>query len=413
MRVLCACLMLLLTSAASSQLLDFKSGHIKGQYLLGSYPDDSLLRDFIDTPSHDLNADLRLLVDGGKGNWAWQMDYQFIVRSGDTLELSRLFSGSFLVPNAVPDDELRLMDLTHVISDNDDRILAHRLDRFHLGYTGEKAVLRVGRQAVSWGNGLIYNPVDFFNPFDPAAVDKEYKTGDDMLYGQYLQDSGNDWQYVSVWRRDENGNTGNEVNTNALKYHAFVGERELDLLLAQHYEDEIFSAGGISSWGGAIVRGDLVYTHTDDDDYTSAVANLAYSWVFAGKNMSGVIEYFHNGFGLRENDYDRLATETDLVERLSRGELFTIGRDYLAGGVTVEMSPLVILTPNMFLNLEDGSGLAQVVGQYDFKQNWQMLMALNLPFGGRGTEFGGLDTGIPGKQFSTGPGLFAQLAYYF
>jgi hypothetical protein len=61
----------------------------------------------------------------------------------------------------------------------------------------------------------------------------------------------------------------------------------------------------------------------------------------------------------------------------------------------------------------DGSGLVQIVGQYDFKQNWLFLMALNAPFGSSGTEFGGLDSGIPDKQLSSGPGLFAQLTFYF
>ena len=403
----------LLATVSQAQLAQFKSGHMKGQYLLGSYPDDSIVRDFIGTPSHDANADLRLLVNGRKGDWSWQADYQFNIRYGDTVELSRALGGSFLAPNVDQNDDFRLMDLTHVISEDDDRIVLHRLDRLHLGYTGDKTVLKIGRQAVSWGNGLIYNPVDFFNPFDPAAVDKEYKTGDDMLYGQYLQDSGNDWQYVSVWRRDENGNTGNEVNTNALKYHAFLGEKELDVLLAQHYEDEIFTAGGISSWGGAIVRGDVVLTHTDLDTYASAVANISYSWVGGGKNMSGVFEYFYNGLGLHEDDYDNLANEPDLVARLARGELFTIGRHYLAGGVTIEMTPLINVTPNVFVNLGDGSGLVQVVGNYDLAQDWQFLMSVNLPFGSTGSEFGGLDTPVENKQFSTGPGLFAQLAYYF
>jgi len=287
------------------------------------------------------------------------------------------------------------------------------MDRLHLAYTGDKTVLRVGRQAVSWGNGLIYNPVDFFNPFDPAAVDKEYKAGDDMVYGQYLQGSGNDWQFVSVWRRDDDGHTAAEVNTNALKYHAFVGERELDLLLAEHYDDTVFTVGGISNWGGAIVRGDVVITDTDLDTYISAVANLTYSWVWDGKNVSGVLEYFYNGMGLGEGDYDQLADEPDLTDRLARGELFTVGRHYLAGGVTVEITPLINVSPNLFLNVGDGSGLGQIVGQYDFSQDWQGLLALNIPFGSSGTEYGGLDTPIENRQLSTGPGLFLQVAYYF
>ena len=244
-------------------------------------------------------------------------------------------------------------------------------------------------------------------------MDREYKTGDDMVYGQYLQDNGNDWQFVSVWRRDENGNTGQDVNSNALKYHAFVAEQELDVLLAQHFEDEVLAAGGITGWGGALVRGDVVLTHTDLDTYASAVANLSYSWVWGGKNISGVFEYFYNGMGLREEDYSDLANEPDLISRLRRGELFTLGRHYLAGGLSIEMTPLIMLAPTLFVNLGDNSGLAQVLGQYDFKQDWRLLLALNLPFGSAGTEFGGLDTGVEGKQFSRGPGLFAQFAFYF
>ena len=407
--------LLLLTASANAQLIDFKSGHLKGQYLLGTYPDDSLFRDFIGTPSHDFNADLRLLIGGRKNKWAWQADYQLIARSGDTLELNHLLNNNFLVPNTAQNDDRRLINLTHTITENDDRFLLHRLDRFHVNYTGDKTVLKIGRQAISWGNGLIYNPVDFFNPFDPAAIDKEYKTGDDMIYGQYLQNSGNDWQFVSVFRNNDLGNTSHKINTYALKYHAFIrgGEQELDILLSQHYDDEIFSVGGITSWGGAIARGDVLITHTDIDTYFSAVTNLTYSWVWGGKNIIGIFEYFYNGMGLHEDEYSDLASNPDLIARLNRGELFTLGRHHLAGGLTIEMSPLIHLSPNLFANLEDNSGLAQLVGQYDVKQNWQILVALNVPFGGKNTEFRGLDSGLTGKQFSSSSSLFAQLAFYF
>lgn len=418
MRALATIFMFCLATNAQAQLLEFKSGHLKAQYVLATYPSDSLLREFIDTPSHDLNADTRFLVNGRKSRWSWQADYQLNIRSGDSLELSDALGTSFLVPNSVIEDDRRLWDLTHVISEDENRIVSHRLDRLALSYTGDKIVWRAGRQAVSWGNGLMYNPVDFFNPFDPAAVDREYKTGDDMLYGQYLQDSGNDWQVISVWRRDESGDISSDVNSIAVKYHAFLGEHELDLLLAKHYEDTLVSVGGVTSWGGAIVRGDLVVTHTNFDDYISAVANLSYSWVWGGKNISGVFEYFYNGLGLDDSDYDNIAQEPDLTARLVRGEIFTLGKHYLAGGLTVEITPLINVTPNVFFNILDRSGLAQIVTQYDLEQNIQLLLALNLPFGSDGTEFGGIDAAsldVPtqGKQFSTGPGVFLQLAYYF
>ena len=406
-------LLLLLPWAASADILQFNNGHLKGQYQAATYPDDSLLRELVGTPAHDVNADLRLLVGGAQQRLGWQADYQMVGRSGDSLDLARLLQGSFLAPGGDLNDDRRLMDLTHRISDSDDYSLVHRLDRLYLGYTGDQSVLKVGRQAISWGNGLIYNPVDFFNPFDPAAVDKEYKSGDDMLYGQYLQNNGNDFELVAVWRRDEDGDTTQAVNTQTLKYHAFIGEGELDLVAARHFEGNIISAGGLASLGGAIVRGDLLLTDTDLDTYTSAVINFSYSWVGFDKNMSGVVEYFFNGMGLREDDYHQLQQQQDLVARLQRGELFTIGRHYLAGGLSIELTPLLVFTPNTFFNLGDGSGLVQLVGQYNLAQDWQLLLAGNLPFGSKGTEFGGLDTPREDLQFSSGPSLFAQLAFYF
>ena len=88
------------------------------------------------------------------------------------------------VSGTVQDRDRRLMNLSNVISESDGSITAHRLDRLYFDYANDRAFFRVGRQAISWGNGLIYNPMDLFNPFDPAAIDREYKTGDDMLYGQ-------------------------------------------------------------------------------------------------------------------------------------------------------------------------------------------------------------------------------------
>jgi hypothetical protein len=32
-----------------------------------------------------------------------------------------------------------------------------------------------------WGNGLVFQVLDLFNPFPPNAVDREYKPGSDML----------------------------------------------------------------------------------------------------------------------------------------------------------------------------------------------------------------------------------------
>ena len=402
-------------ASASADTDIFKGGHAKYFFLLNTFPDDSLFLDYMDSPTIDQKGDLRLKLGWKKKKIRIGADYQLIAAHGDGIELANSLPGNILISDPVPTDRFRLFDLTSVISENSNSVLVHRLDRLYVSFTGDKAVLRVGRQAVSWGNGLIYTPMDFFNPFDPAAVDKEYKTGDDMLYGQYLKQNGDDLQAVWVVRRDLDGNVSSDVDSVAAKYHGFIGGKEYDLLLAQHYDDNVFAIGGLSDLGSALWRGDITLTDTQTNNIVSLVTSLTYSWVGWGHNISGVAEYFYNGFGQADGDYSpaALANNPDLTERIVRGELFTLGRSYVALSAMIEMTPLWLLTPNAFINLSDGSMLAQLVTSHDLKQDLQILAAISVPVGAAGTEYGGIDSGIAGKQLSTGFNLFAQLAWYF
>ena len=107
--------------------------------------------------------------------------------------------------------------------------------------------------------------------------------------------------------------------------------------------------------GGAVLRGDLTWTHTGLENVFSAATSLSYSWTWGGKNVSGLLEYYYNGFGQRHSDYSTqsLLHNPDLLRRIERGELFTLARHYVAGSAMIEISPLFLVTPNLFVNLED------------------------------------------------------------
>jgi hypothetical protein len=399
----------------------FKGGHIKYRFLLNTLPDDSLFRDHVDSPMIDNDGDLRLLFGWRKDKISLAADYQLIALQGDRISLSNSLPVSVTTTPPVATDKRRFFDLTESISKDNNTVAVQRLDRLYIEYAGTNAVARIGRQAISWGNGLIYTPMDFVNPFDPSTVDKEYKTGDDMLYGQYLQHSGNDLQAVWVLRRDINGNKTNNVNTIAAKYHGFAGNNEYDLLLARHYNDNVIGLGGLTDIGGAIWRADSTLTHTTNSqtnntkDIFSLVTNLSYSWQSWGHNVSGILEYFYNGFGQKNGNYSPadLAGNSDLVKRILRGELFTLGRNYVATSAMIEMTPLWVLTPNVFINIDDSSFLTQLVSTYNLQQNWQLLAAISVPVGSKGTEYGGLESGTAGKYLSTDLNVLAQLAWYF
>lgn len=178
-------------------------GHTKGRLLGQTFPGDSLFRDLSGSSAIDAEADLRLSLSARRSGWSLHADYQLFGLYGDSVELARelgIVGGRS--SDRFPDDQRRLFDLTHVLHEGGKSAVAHRLDRLWVGHTSEKTVLRFGRQALSWGNGLFYSPMDLVNPFDPAAIDTEFKTGDDMLYLQYLLDSGDDVQAAAVFRRD-------------------------------------------------------------------------------------------------------------------------------------------------------------------------------------------------------------------
>jgi hypothetical protein len=391
------------------------AGHAKYFYVLTSYPDDSLFSDLIGSSGQDHQADVRLKFSTRQDDWDFKMDYQLIGVQGDTLELRTALNGGIL-PGRIINDDRRWFDLSHTIHEGDRSALVHRLDRISIGYTGTNTVVRFGRQAISWGNGMLFTAMDIFNPFDPAAVDKEYKTGDDMLYGQYLFSNGSDLQAVAVVRRDPfSGEIESDQSSLAVKYHGFAGMNEFDLLLSRHFHDTVFSIGGVMNAGGAVLRGDITVTDTDLDTYLSAVASLSYSWVLGGKNWTGVLEYYRNGFGQENGLYAPadLASNPDLLLRLERGEVFSLARNYLAASATIEMTPLFHLTPNIFINLDDPSLLAQFVASWDWKQDLQLLAAVNIPIGPPGSEYGGIESGVEDRFFSSGPSLFARLAWYF
>ena len=410
----CPTLLLMALLCGQAQALEL-GGRVKSLMSVVNIPGDSLLQDFSDDPARDINLDARLNLSGNNGAWSWQSDYQLLAQQGDRLKLVQKYPNLGFIDSAQTDDERRVFDLSKRISDQDDRVITQRLDRLSLSHTTDKTVLKIGRQAVSWGNGIIYNPVDFFNPFDPAAIDTEYKTGDDMLYAQYLQDSGNDLQAVWVGRRDEEDNVTADVSSLAFKYHFFVDSSEIDLLAAEHYDDQVFALGAAVDIAEAIWRSDIMLTDTGDEQFTSVVLNWSYAWLAGGKNLTATVEYFHNGFGIDDGNYDpqELGRNPELVARIERGELFTLAENYLAAAATIELAPLWLLTSTVFRNLDDDSMLVQIFSQHDLQQDLQLLVGTNLPSGSDGSEFGGIDSGVPDRPLAVSTSLFAELAWYF
>jgi len=390
-----------------------------------SWPDaDSIFEPVGTGVFYDGSADLRLINETFfSDRLFFEAHYEAILAGGDTrrksIELETVFPGfpENLFGTRLNDDR-RLMDLTDTLRDKDSYRVVQRLDRLDLGMIASWGSLRLGRQAVTWGNGLIFNPMDLFNPFAPTEVDRDYKPGDDLVAAQINLPRSTDLQLLCVAHRNpETHDAGFNESSLGGKAHFSRGTTELDIMAARHYEDYVLGFGSRGYLADAAWRLDATWTALSDpaqespDGYLSLVANMDYSWVLWDKNFYGLVEFYFNGLG--DNDYEDAIANPDIVERLARGELFVLGRSYLSASVQIELHPLLQFYLTAINNINDPSGILQPRLQWDLSQDLQMTLGANLYYGAPDTEYGGFK--LPGTSIRTRPadGVYLWFTYYF
>jgi hypothetical protein len=189
-------------------------------------------------------------------------------------------------------------------------------------------------------------------------------------------------------------------------------------MAARHFSDHLIGAGATGYLGGAAWRFDSLYTYLDMDDapvgFWQVVANMDHAWGWFGRNFYGLIEYYHNGLGYNDN-YRKALADSALSDRLSRGELFTLGRHYLAGQLQIELHPLLQSHWGVIVNLADGSSIFQPRLVWDVALNWQLIAGATIYSGSDDTEYGGFEAsaGLLSVEVVPGDNVYLWLTCYF
>ena len=399
-------------------------GHIKA-YGSVSWPDDeSFFKPVGIEPCYDGHTEARVKNKLFLGDWGeLETHYEAIFSGGDTRRKWKslqqfypdIFTSSSMFGRQLEDD-CRFMNLTKTIDEDESHILYHRLDRLAMTVLPEWGTVRVGRQAVTWGNGLLFNPMDLFNPFSPAEFERDYKIGEDMVFTQFDVNSRGELQLLYVPRR-EAATEDVEWDQSSLagKLHFGRDTTEFDIMVAKHYKDEVIGVGSTGYLGNAAWRLDSTWTFlnnvSDTDGYLSVVTNMDYSWVWWGKNFYGFLEFYLNG--LSHNQYTEVFNDPDIVVRINRGELYTLGRTYLGGHVRVELHPLFNVYVTVIENLGDPSGTIQPRAVWDVAKDVQITCGGTTHYGSRGTEYGGFTISSTNLLYMTSDNVFLWLTYFF
>ena len=143
--------------------------------------------------------------------------------------------------------------LTWDIEDSNEQLAQLRFDRLYLRAQTPKWSMTVGRQAVSWGSGLVFQPLDMFSPYPPAAIDRDYKPGVDVILVERLFDNGDDVQLLVV---DQQNSWPGDASV-AVKWHGQRQAVDTEVLLGRHFDDTVIGAMARVPISTALLRTDI------------------------------------------------------------------------------------------------------------------------------------------------------------
>lgn len=261
-----------------------------------------------------------------------------------------------------------------------------RMDRLNASLSLGAWSLRVGRQAISWGTTLFLTPADPFAPFDPADPFREYRRGVDALRAQWYPGPRSAVEVVVRPASTPDGNTVTALVRGTATLHGW----ELSAWGGALHDAAAAAAGLTRSVGASALRAEVEMRRDSSGNLIPrGTVGLDRRVTFLGRDLYGVIEYQHDGFGAAG------ASTLSAVARSApgrRAELQVLGRDEAATQFTYQLHPLLGLELLSLWNLRDGSGLVAPAAALSLSNEATARGGVFLPVGPAGpdSEYGPL-----------------------
>lgn len=282
----------------------------------------------------------------------------------------------------------QLYDLSWKMVDETHWTAKHLIDRLYLRQEFSNGNITFGRQRISWGTGRIWNPTDLFNPINPANFSKIEKDGADAVALKLIFGSFTDLEAVYNAHSVENQNGAARFRTNWKAY---------DLAAVTGYFDERVILGGdfAGNLGEAGFRGEGLYSAPDGDllsGFLRFILGLDHQF---SPEWYGLVEYQFNGEGTTNPlRYD--------LDRLSKGEITNLNKNYLFAQASYLVHPLVTLSAGLNANLNDHSGFFTGSVLYSATENFYVTAGAQISRADRFDEY-----------WYYGSSGYLQAEYYF
>ena len=189
-----------------------------------------------------------------------------------------------------------------------------KFDRLNLKLNFARTDIRVGRQAVSWGVGRFWQPLDVFGAFNATELIRDYKPGIDVINASYYPDDFSHINVIYAASTNSDDNLGLRYSRPIGKsiYTSFIVANILsNRIVGASIESEVFDAG---------VYAEGIFSYDAHNmQHVFAIAGLEYQF---DNEWLLTTEYYYNSRGA-----DRTAAllpivntqfyQTGLVKQLS------------------------------------------------------------------------------------------------
>lgn len=334
---------------------------------------------------------IRLMWEGDWKRLSWQAHYEHFMKVTRESEEGMEITGRVESVSAA----FRYFDLESNIETRGDFVWDHQLDRLNARIDLELADITLGRQAISWGVGYLWSPVDLLTTFSPLQINRDYKAGIDAVL---LNVPLGPFQGLSVAYAPEE-----EWDDSALlgRYRASLGNVDVAVMGGWILTDHVAGGEVNADIHGMGLRLEATHTWTEDDDrFVRALAGLDYQFT---PNLFLQLEYYYNGFGV--DDPERYS-EVILSPRFQRGEIFNTAEHYLGINGRYQLTPLTVTSGTVIINLNDGSTLVEPALVYSLGNNAELRMGGILALGDEP------DVNLQ-SEFGSYPDLvFAEVVWY-
>jgi len=285
----------------------------------------------------------------------------------------------------------------------------HEIDRALFVFSLPVVDITVGRQAVGWGLGRFWAPLDLFAPMSPTDLDREERRGIDAARLTLNLTATSFFEVVLVggYELDDDGDREVTWDASALAWMLRVEAWGVDFLLSAGKvgTDQVIGAGVSGQLFGVTLRGEVTGTEDElGDRYARATAGLEFGTPF---NLTGIVEYHYNGFGVRGAD-DYLDRAMELASRMATGQVSGLGQHYAGLALAWQPGAWGMVSLIYIQNLTDGSLTIGPALEYVISDEVRLSATALIPIG-ESPSWTTDDDGMPALEARSEMGMASQM----